>query len=113
MHDIKSRELREKDPNANTMIVSRYEPSLYVPVFTQKDFNYPLRIFQKGISTEELHRLQIRSTQLQLSHLYTRGKAKSQYKVKKEIQLSDHKNHKQYLVISKDHKQNTSHNTKS
>ena len=41
MQDIK-RELREKDPNANTRIVLRFEPPLYVSDFTQKDFNYLL-----------------------------------------------------------------------
>jgi len=37
-----SRELREKDPNTNNKICFEVEPLLYVLVFTQKDFNYPL-----------------------------------------------------------------------
>jgi len=37
----KRRELREKDSNANTRYVSRFEPLLYVPAFIQKDFHYP------------------------------------------------------------------------
>ena len=84
MQDIKSRKLREKIQTQIPRYVLRFEPPLYVPAFTQKDFNYPLRIFHKGTSTEKLQ-LTIESTELQLSHLYTRGKAQS----KERLQLGD------------------------
>ena len=77
---------------------SRFEPLHYVLAFTQKDFHYVHQgPFTKGTSIEELHRLQIRSTQLQLSHLYTRGKAQSQAQRKERLQLGDHLDYKQEL----------------
>ena len=65
MHNIREREFRDSGSIANTRYVSRFEPLLYVPAFSQKNFHYkptqdlphkepPLRIWQ----------IQIRSTQL-------------------------------------------------
>ena len=77
MQDIKERESLEiVDQSQTPRYVSMFEPLLYVPDFTQKDFHYvstqdfphrepPLRIWQ----------IQTRSTQLlsPINNLYTRG----------------------------------------
>ena len=74
MRDIKSRELRETDPNTNTMICFEVEPPLYVPAFTQKDFHY---IHQgpstKGPSPRNYNVYKSEYITSTLSHLYTRG----------------------------------------
>ena len=110
MQDIK-RELRDREIQTQTQgHVLRFESPLYIPAFTQKDFRY----VHQGPSTLRNYNLQTGNTQLQLSHTSIQeGRHKAKHKVKKEIQLSDYKYHKLYLVISKDHKQNTSHNTRS
>ena len=65
----------------------------------------------KETSTEE-YNLQIGSTQLQLSHTSTQeGRHKGKHKAKKKIQVGDPMIINKNLVISKDHKWNTSHNT--
>ena len=59
--------------------VSRFELLLYVPAFTQKDFNYVHTEFlTEGTSTEEFTNLGVHNSSLQHNHLYTRGKAQSQ-----------------------------------
>jgi len=63
MQDIKRVELREKIQTQTPRYISKFEPLLYVSTITQKDFHYPLRIFHKEASTEELQ-LTIQSTQL-------------------------------------------------
>ena len=76
-----NRELRDREIKKQTQgYVSRIELPPYVRAFTQKNFNYPLRIFHKGTSTEELQ-LITKRTQLQLSNLYTKGKAQSKEKI--------------------------------
>ena len=115
MHNnVRYRELRDKEIQMQTQgYVSRFEPPLYIPAFTQKDFNYPLKIFHKGTSIEELQ-LTTRSIQLQLSHTSTQeGRHKAKHKTKKRLQLGDHLDHKKELGDRKDHKQNTSNNTRS
>ena len=84
MQYIRSREFRDREIQTQTQgYVSRFEPPLYVSTFTQKDFNYPLRIFHKWTSTEEL-KLTTGSTQLQLSHTSTQeGRQKVKHKAKK------------------------------
>ena len=72
MQDIREIELRDSGSNANNNI-SRFEPLLYVPAFTQKDFHYvyldlPQRDLHQGITT-----LQLEYTTLNHNHLYTRG----------------------------------------
>jgi len=73
MQDIK-RERVEREIQTQTQgYVSRFEPLLYVPAFTQKDFYYPLY----DLSQKDLHRgitnTNREYTTLTLSHLYTRG----------------------------------------
>ena len=52
-------------------------------------------------------------TTLTLLHSIQEGRHKVKHKTKKEIQLGDYLDHKQDLVITKDHKQNISYNTRS
>ena len=40
MQDIREIKLRDNGLNAKTVYVLRFEPLLYVPAFTQKDFHY-------------------------------------------------------------------------
>ena len=40
MHNIKEREIEIVDQTQTTRYVSRFEPLLYVPAFTQKDFHF-------------------------------------------------------------------------
>ena len=103
--------------------VSRFEPLLYVPAFTQKDFHYvhtgpPTQ----GTSTEEFANttLGVHNSSLQHPPLYKRQGTKPKQqsplhkrdehksKTKKRLQLGDHLDHN-LLVITKDLKQNTSH----
>jgi len=64
----KKRELREKDPNANTRIYFEVRATALRSHLHIEGFSVcPLRTFHKGTSTEELQ-IQIGSTQLQLSH---------------------------------------------
>ena len=68
----------------------RFEPSLYVSTFTQKDFNYihqghstkgpPLRNYNSALG--------VHNSSLKNNHLYTRGKANYQSK-EKGLQLGD------------------------
>jgi len=68
-----SRELREKDPNANTKICFEVRATALCPCLHIKGF----QLSNKDLSQKDLHRgitiIQTMSTQLQLSHLYTRG----------------------------------------
>ena len=59
------------DQSQTRIYVSRFEPLLYVPVFTQKDFYYA---FTQGTSTEDLGEC---TTPLSNNNLYTSGKALS------------------------------------
>ena len=74
--------------------VSRFEPLIYVPAFTRKDFHY----VHTGPSTKgpppRNYDLHTGSTQLQLSLTPLH---KKQHKVKKKLQLGDHLDHKQSL----------------
>ena len=104
MQDIKSKELREKYPSTNTIICFEVRATALHPCLHTEGFSHPLRIFHKGTSTEKLQ-LTTGSTQFQLSHTSTQeGRHKAKHKAKKNLQLGDHKDHKQYLMISKDHK---------
>ena len=54
MQYIREIELEIVDQMQIPRYVSRFEPLLYVPAFTQKNFYYYTRTFHKGTSTEEL-----------------------------------------------------------
>ena len=63
-----------------TRFVSRFEPLLHIPAFTQKDFRYvhtgpPT----KGNSTEEfvIIKIGVHNSSLKHNHLYMRGKVQS------------------------------------
>ena len=102
MQDIKSRELREKDPNANTKIYFEIWATALRPRLQTEGFPLcPPRTFHKGTSTKELQ-LTNRSTQLQLSHTSAQeGRHKAKHKAKKKIATWWSNDHKQYLVIIK------------
>ena len=78
MQDNKEREFRDSGSNANTKIRFDVRAMLYVPAFTQKDFQTGPPI--KGTSTEEfaITKLGVHNSSLQHNHLYTRGRAQSQ-----------------------------------
>jgi len=68
------------DQTQTPRYVSRFEPLLYVPTFTQKDFHYVhIRPPTKGTSTEEfaITELGVHNSSLYHNHLYSRGKAQS------------------------------------
>ena len=85
--------------------VSRFEPLLYVPAFSQKDFHYVhtrLSIKRPPLSNYNLTST-VHNSSLKHYHFYTIGKAQNQSKEKVYnlvIQWSQ-----TLLVISKDHKQ--------
>ena len=61
MHNIRERErkrerVRDSGSTQTTRYVSRFEPLLYVPAFTQKDFHYIVHtgLPTQGTSTENL-----------------------------------------------------------
>jgi len=81
MQDIREIELKIVNQTQTPRYVSRFEPLLYVPAFTQKDFHYVhTGTPTKGTSTEEftITKLGIHNSSLQHNHLYTRGKVQSQ-----------------------------------
>jgi len=81
MLDIREIELEIVDQTQTPRYISMFEPLLYVPTFTQKDFHYVrTRPPTKGTSTEEfaITKLGVHNYSLQHNHLYTRGKAQSQ-----------------------------------
>jgi len=67
------------DQSQTLRYVSRFEPLLYVPTFTQKDFHYIVHagLSTQGTSTENLGNTNSDyTTPLSNKHnLYTRGKA--------------------------------------
>jgi len=69
------------DQSQTTRYVSRFEPLLYIPAFTQKDFYYIVRIGlpTQGTSIEDLgNKILEYTTPLSINNdLYTRGKALS------------------------------------
>ena len=76
MQDIREIELRDSGSNANNKICLSFEPLLYVPAFTQKDFHYvhtepstkrpPLRNYNST--------LRVHNSSLKHNLLYTREK---------------------------------------
>ena len=64
-----------------TRYVSRFEPLLYVPAFTQKDFHYNIHtgLPTQGTSTKDLGNTNLEYTTLlsNNNNLNTRGKAQS------------------------------------
>ena len=69
------------DQTKTPRYVSRFEPLLYVPAFTQKDFHY----IHTGPPTQEtstekfaIIKLGVYNSSFQHNHLYIRGKAQSQ-----------------------------------
>ena len=69
------------DQTQTPRYVSRIEPPLYVPAFTQKDFHcVHIGPPTQETSTEEFPstNLGLHNSSLQYNHLYTRGKAQSQ-----------------------------------
>ena len=79
------------DQTQTTRYVSWFEPLLYFPAFTQKDFHY----VHTGPSTKGPpprnynYTLVVHNSSLKYNHLYTREKAQSQSKGKKGLQLGD------------------------
>jgi len=67
------------DQSQTQRYVSRFEPLLYIPAFTQKDFHYIVHtgLPTQGTSTEDLGNTTLQyTTPLSNKHnLYTRGKA--------------------------------------
>ena len=55
MQDNKERELKIVDQSQITRYVSRFEPLLYVPAFTQKDFYFLLYHPHRTSHTGNLH----------------------------------------------------------
>jgi len=55
MHNVRER-VEIVDQSLTTKYVSRFEPLLYVPAFTQKDFHYIVHtgLLTQGTSTEDL-----------------------------------------------------------
>ena len=105
MQDIKSTELREKDPNANAKICFEARATALCPRLHTEGF--PLSTI--GSSTKEPpprnYNVYKQSVYNSNSHTFTQeGRHKAKNKVKRKLQLDDHLDHKQDLVISKDHK---------
>ena len=79
MQDMREIELEIVDQMQTPRYVSRFEPLLYIPAFTQKDFHYvhtgPPTNFTKKFA---ITKLGVHNSYLQHNHLYTRGKAQSQ-----------------------------------
>ena len=79
MHNIRERESLEiVDQTQTPRYVSRFEPLLYIPAFTQKDFHYIVHtgLLTQGIPIEDLGNTTLEYT-TPLSNkynLYTRGK---------------------------------------
>jgi len=80
MHKIRE-SLEIVDQLQTSRYISRFEPLLYIPVFSQKDFHYvhtgpPTQ----GTSTEEFdnYKLGVLNSSLQQNNLYTRGKPQQQ-----------------------------------
>jgi len=74
MRDIKSKELREKDLNANTKICFEVRATALRPRLHIEGFSLcPPRTFHKGTSTEELQLTNQEYTTPTLTHPYTRG----------------------------------------
>jgi len=67
---MRERELRDGEIQMQIQgYISRFKPPLYVPAFTQKVFNYPLRIFHKRTFTKELQLTNWEYTTSTLSYL--------------------------------------------
>ena len=66
MQDIKERELEIVDQTQTPRYVSRFEPLLYVPAFTQKDFHYIVHtgLPTQGTSIEDLDNTTLEYTTL-------------------------------------------------
>jgi len=66
------------DQSQTQRYVSRFEPLVHIPAFTQKDFHYIVHtgLLTKGTSTEDLGNTNLEyTTPLSNNNLYTRGKA--------------------------------------
>ena len=80
MHNVRERECEKVDQTQTTRYVSRLEPLLYVPTFTQKDFHYIVHtgLPTQGTSTDDLGNTNLEYTiPLSNNNIYTRGKALS------------------------------------
>ena len=79
MQDIREIEFRDSESKETPRYISRFEPLLYVPAFTQKDFHYIVHtgLPTQGTSTEDLGNTNLEYiTPLSTNNkLYTRGKA--------------------------------------
>ena len=102
MQDIKRDESWEiEDQMQTSEYILRFEPLLYIPVFTQKDFHYVhIGPSTKGPPPENYNNTSLKYTTPTLTPLHKRD-----HKVKKELQSWWSNDHKPHLVISKDHKQ--------
>ena len=71
----RERELEIVDQSQTPRYVSRFEPLLYVPAFTQKDFHYIVHtgLPTQGTSTEDLgkYNLGVHNSSLNKYNLYT------------------------------------------
>ena len=77
MQDIRE-SLEIVDQSQTTRYVSSFEPLLYVPAVTQKDFHYIVHtgLPTQGTSTEDLaNTIGVLNSSLQQNNLYTRGYA--------------------------------------
>ena len=78
------------DQTQTPRYVSRFEPLLYFPAFTQKDFHYIVHIglSTQGTSTENLGNTNLEyTTPLSTKYnLYTRGKALKPHKINLTIE---------------------------
>jgi len=75
MHDRREMSLELVDQTQKPIYVSRFEPLLYVPAFTQKDFQYVhTGPSTKGPSPRNYNiTLGVHYSSLKHDHLYTRG----------------------------------------
>ena len=79
MQDMKRESLEIVDQSQITRYVSRFEPLIYIPAFTQKNFHY---IVHTGLPTQGTSTEYLGNTTLEYitplstnNNLYTRGKA--------------------------------------
>ena len=104
MQDVREIEFRDSGSTHTTRYVSRFEPLLYVPAFTQKNFhNVHVGTFTKRPPPKNYNStFRVHNSTLSNTNLYTRGGKLA--KAKKYLQLGDPMITNSLLVISKDYK---------
>ena len=80
MQDIREIEFRDSGSTQTPRYFSRFEPLLYVPTFTQKDFHYVTQDLphREPPPRNAIIKLGVHNSSLQHNYLYIRGKAQSQ-----------------------------------